>query len=350
MPYPNPLPSPVLAAAQRARRRHRVPGAVIGLWRQGAVSAGAIGVADLRSGQPMSLDHRFRLCSLTKLYTATLAMRVVERGLIDLDASLDRVLRLVDPRGLALLESVTLRHVLSHSAGIEPELPGDLGRFGEDDDALARAMREYRSLERRSTPGARWDYCNTGYWLAGHVCATVLEMSFEDALRDEVLRPVGSRRTSWVWSPRTAAQPHRTSAGRVAYSEAGRTFPRVRRPSGGLVGDAPDVVRFARSMLKPDRLLGAPAWHEMTRTHIASAEGFGQALGWQVHQTSGGSTLEHDGSYFGYQTRLVLVPAADVALVVLTNSDRGRHLGDAVVQSVLTAGDGQQTLAEAEDW
>src|SRR5690348_3309081 len=98
-------------------------------------------------------DTRFRVASITKPFTATLALE-----LLDLD----------EPTGV-WPSDVRVRHLLSHTSGFDCELPdGDLSRLGDGDDALPAAIAELPTVQRFVGVDEVWSYANTGYWLTGH--------------------------------------------------------------------------------------------------------------------------------------------------------------------------------------
>src|SRR6478672_2087721 len=123
---------------------------------------------------------RFRVASVTKPFTATLAL-----GLLDDGASTG-----VWP------SDVRIRHLLSHTSGYDCEC-GDLSRFGDGDDALAAVVAELPSVRRFLAVEQAWSYANTGFWLAAHLCAQAAGSTFEDALAARILAPNGLEATDF---------------------------------------------------------------------------------------------------------------------------------------------------------
>src|SRR6266700_1489330 len=147
-----------------------VPALALGVLVDGTVETWARGCSEV---------DVFRIASVTKPFTATLAAR-----LLSLDAL------------AGVWPDVRVRHLLSHTSGYDSEC-GDLARFGDGDDALDRLMRELPSVRRRLPAGEAWSYSNAGYWLAGWLCARRAGTTFEDALREHVLDPAGLESTSF---------------------------------------------------------------------------------------------------------------------------------------------------------
>lgn len=260
-----------------------------------AVPAMAVGTAvgDSVSVVTLGCDAgtRFRAASITKPFTALLA-----GGLLDLDEATG-----VWP------DEVRVRHLLSHMSGFDCELVGgDLSRFGDGDGALAAAVDELAAVRRFVGIDEVWSYANTGYWLAGHLAAVRADATYEDALAERVLNAFGLEATSF-------AEPDIEGTGPFAVPGP---YPRARRPSGGLVSTASELVQFGR------RLLEAPFFSEMLVPRGKPIGGV-YGLGLFGERVGGADVWGHPGSYGGFQSQLLLVPDARAVFVGLTNSELG---------------------------
>jgi len=242
-------------------------------------------------GAGCDADTRFRIASVTKPMTASLAFH-----LLDLDRATG-----VWP------EDVRVRHLLSHTSGFDGEC-GDLARFGDGDDALAAAVRELPTVKRFAGVDRVWSYANSGYWLAGLLAAEAAAMTFEEALRVHVTEPARMDATSFDAPELNGTGPGATDA----------AYPRARRPSGGLVSNVPDLLRFARWQLESP-------WTAALRVPLGKPPGGVYGLGFFGERVGGVDVWGHDGSYGGFQSSLLLIPARDAAFVGLTNSGRGRQ-------------------------
>ena len=156
------------AGSPRWRKRHHVPGAQLGILRVGDVDAdelvkAAYGVLNIDTGVEATTDSLFQIGSITKVWTATVAMQLVDEGKLDLDAPIIEVLpelRLADPD---VTKQVTLRHLLTHTSGIDGDVFTDTGR---GDDCLEKLRRRCSPTPRRTTrsappgptatPASRW--------------------------------------------------------------------------------------------------------------------------------------------------------------------------------------------------
>lgn len=270
------------ASCEAAALAWDVPALAAGFSAGGEVSTGAVGC------EPETI---FRVASITKPLTATLAV-----DLLDLEASAG-----VWP------SDVRVRHLLSHTSGYDCE-SGDLTRCGESDDALASAVALLPRVRRFLGVDQAWSYANTGYWLAGHLAAVRAGETFEDALAARVLGPAALESTSF-------GEPELDGTGADANREP---YPRARRPSGGLVSNVPDLLRFG-------------AWHlsrpESARLRVVHGKPVGgvYGLGLFGERVGGVEVWGHGGSYGGYQSSLLVVPDRGAVFVGLTNSSVGRH-------------------------
>src|SRR5262249_35774357 len=277
-------------------------------WDISALAVGtSIGGVAETAGIGCEPETRFRVASVTKPFTATLAL-----GLLDLEA----------PSGVWPAD-VRVRHLLSHTSGFDGEC-GDLARFGDGDGALAAVVAELPSVRRWLGVEQAWAYANAGYSLGRAMCAERAGSTYEEALAARILRPLGLEATSF-------GEPDVPGTGPGADSSA---YPRARRPSGGLVSTVGDLLRFGQHHL------GDPEARRMRIVHGKPAEGV-YGLGRDGMRVGDVEVWGHPGNYGGFNSSLLVVPDRDAVFVALTNSGRGgnalREIEDAFCQRVLGA-------------
>ncbi len=270
------------ATCEAAAERWGVPALAAGLRIDGRDETTSIGCDP---------DTTFRIASVTKPFTATLAL-----SLLDLDSGTG-----------TWPTDVRVRHLLSHTSGFDCEC-GDLARFGDDDDALAGVVRDLPSVRRLVGVEEAWSYANTGYWLAGSLCADAADATYEDALEAHVLRPAGLQATSFGW-------PEVPGSG---CDSATTGYPRARRPSGGLVSTVPDLLRFGSWQL-------SEAGTARLRAPVAKATGGVYGYGFAGERVGGVDVWGHPGSFGGFQSSFLLVPSLGAVFVGLTNSGHGKR-------------------------
>jgi D-alanyl-D-alanine carboxypeptidase len=175
-----------------------VPGAVVVAdGPNGSVEAAA-GVADLRTREPLTAAHRFRIGSVTKIFVAALVLRLVEEGLLDLDGD-----------AAPFAEGITIRQLLNHTSGL-PDFLGDVVEFFEPwrHDLAHRwelgprdELRLVMEKPRLFRPGEGWSYRGSNYIVLSLVVAEATGLPLRDALRERVLAPLALERTALVDGP-----------------------------------------------------------------------------------------------------------------------------------------------------
>ncbi len=296
-------------SATAARERWNVPGLAVGALAEGEVVGAADGVRELGRAEPVSAETQFRVASITKPFVATLAMTLVQDGLLDLDAP---------PAGSTT--AATVRQLLSHQGGLATEWPVQFDGNDESDDALFRLVAG--EPERLPVgPGELFSYCNAGLWLVAAGMQRTLETTFEDAMRVRVLEPLALTSTSFV-AERGARGHNQVQPGADEHEPVVDAYPRARRASGGLWSSIGDLLRFGEHHLGGPGPLTPDSVAEMQRP-LTSGAGFEYGLGWFLTERRGPLTVEHPGSAAGYQSLLLLVPQERLAVAALSNSSRG---------------------------
>jgi CubicO group peptidase (beta-lactamase class C family) len=171
-------------------RKYNVPGATIGVLRNGRITEAAAGVVNLDTRVPTTTDSVFQIGSITKVFTATLIMQLQEQGKLDIDEPLRTYLpnfRLAD---MSVANSVTLRQLLCHTSGIDGDFFPDAGR---GDECTARFVDMCALLPQLFPPGDMMSYCNAGFSFLGRVIEVLTSSSFDDSLRANIFKPLGMR-------------------------------------------------------------------------------------------------------------------------------------------------------------
>ena len=246
-----------------------VPGIVAVAARPGFSWERAVGVADLASGAPMTLEHRFRIASVTKLFVATAVLQLVDEGAFELDGEV----------GL-IGGGVTVRHLLNHTSGLP---------HGVEINELLEPYREnlahrpewtprdmlglIESRLRLSAPGEGWFYSGSNYVVLGLLVEETTGASLSEELRRRILDPLGLADTEL---PELASTPAGLTRGYLPADNPVLPGPGPDPVDvsevepfgwggGGMVSSAGDVARFLRALLGSE-LLGPRMYAEMFRT------------------------------------------------------------------------------------
>ena len=214
----------------------------------------AAGFADAERGVEMTTDTVLQIGSITKIFNATVVMSLVQDGLVDLDTPVEKYLSdftVSDPHATRTL---TLRHLLSMSSGLDN---GRYMYFGDDEEALRRYVGHLDTLPQHFSPGRFFGYSNAGACIAGHVAATMAGTPWETLLRDRIIEPVGLN-SAIVTDEDLPGK--RVSAGHYVRDDRPEIVPptfsqdRSRGPSGACFAlTTRDLARFGRTFLDHGR-------------------------------------------------------------------------------------------------
>lgn len=270
-------------------------------------------------GHAPDADTQFRIGSITKVFTAVLVMRLRDEGLVGLDDPLEKHLK-----GTGVGE-VTLAQLLSHTAGLAAETPGPWWERSPAElrPSLADVLGERPLLQ---GTGRRHHYSNPGYTLLGSLVEAVRGMAWEEALRREILEPLGMTRTTV-----DPVAPH--AGGWAVHPWADVMLPEpsehlgVMAPAGQLWSTAADLGRFAAFLMAGDERVLAPATVAEMRVPAAPAaeddpDG-GYGLGLQLLRRDGRTLIGHTGSLPGFVACLWIGVEDGLAGIALANATSG---------------------------
>ena len=310
---------------------HDVAGLAVAVVREDEVVARGFGVRDLRTGAPVTPETMFHLASVSKPFVATALVSLATPGGIgdtgvpklDLDAPITDWLpefTLADGRA----REVTARGLLSHSSGL-PDV-SDYGWHDPQlgDDALSEFARSIAGWQLKADPGAAYSYSNAGYELLGLVLARALGTTFEDAIRQQLLLPLGMRTSTFLRAEvptDLAASPH--VAMPLTVPDGAYPYSRRHAPSSTLHSNLVEMCRWITAHFEPARLdpgLLDLTWQPVVPIGEPPLEEEA-AIAWAVGNYRGQRTLSHSGADPGFGSRLILVPERRVGVVVLANSN-----------------------------
>jgi CubicO group peptidase (beta-lactamase class C family) len=199
-----PVKSPVLDVFEAVRARQaelRVPGVALGVLRDGEERHEGFGVTSVENPLEVTPETRFQIGSISKTFTGTVVLYLVAEGVLELDRPVRAYLPDLVLADADAAEQVTLRHLLSHTAGWVGDYFEDTG-WGED--AVARYVAEMRTLPQLTPVGELWSYNNAGFALARRVVEVVTGEPFEQVVKRLVFDPLElTSSTYWPWEVMT---------------------------------------------------------------------------------------------------------------------------------------------------
>ncbi|WP_406638410.1 serine hydrolase [Amycolatopsis sp. WGS_07] len=319
-------------------RKHDVPGASLGILRvdTGEEVFATHGVLNKATKVEVTEDSLFQIGSISKVWTSTVVMQLVDEGLLNLDAPITDVLpelRLSDPE---VAKRVTMRHLLTHTSGIDGDIFTDTGR---GDDCVEKFVDLLEDAAQNHPLGATFSYCNSGFVLIGRVIEKLTGKTWDAAMRDKLYTPLGLTHT--VTLPEEAllfraAVGHVAPDGEDPAPAPAWQLPRSAGPAGLITARTKDVLAFARLHLTGgltadgERILSAESAAAMAEKQVDLPDthtlGDSWGLGWIRDDWNGRRVIGHDGNTIGQSAFLRLLPDAGLAVTLLTNGGHARDL------------------------
>ncbi|MFH7595961.1 serine hydrolase domain-containing protein [Streptomyces racemochromogenes] len=306
-------------AVRKVLKEAGVPGVLVSLSAPGKGEyVRAFGVADRATGAPMKTDMNMRIGSVTKTFTVTALLRLVDQGKAGLDDPVGKYVAGV-PNGerITLRELAEMRSGLydySEDAGFFKALTSDPRRPFTPQELLSYAFRHPVLF----APGQKFSYCNTNLVLLGLVVEKVSGQPLDRFVTDQVIQPAGLRHTLFPTDARFP-DPHpqgytdQTADGKV--QDAADWNPSWGWAAGAMTSDLGDLRSWAGTLAAGTLLKPATQARRLKLVQAAPDAGYGLGLfdvaGW----------IGHNGSLPGYEALAVHLPRAQATLVVLLNTD-----------------------------
>jgi CubicO group peptidase (beta-lactamase class C family) len=312
-----------------------IPGVVVGVVsRNGLVWAKGYGTTNLAGGVPLTSTTRFRIGSVSKVFTATAILQLRDAGKLRLDDPVVKHLPWFKvPNPFPNAPPITVEHLLTHTSGLSREAPFDAWTTHEfpSREELRAAMPRVPVI---SPPGKTYRYSNLGVALLGEIVAAASGESWAGYVRAHITAPLGMSSTTGAPTvAEIAALPrqHRRkqadgSRGTLDYYETGAIA-----PAAAIVSTLEDLARFAAFQLTADsagppagggQILSGSTLAEMHRPHFVNAKWTGgRGLGWGVSRRDGRTCVSHGGWIGGHRADVLLDPERGLAAVALTNAD-----------------------------
>jgi CubicO group peptidase (beta-lactamase class C family) len=310
--------------AVREQVRGRVPSVVVGAARLGdEVGVVAVGRADVEGDVAAAGSVPYRVGSITKTFTAALVLSLVEDGVLGLDDRVDEHLP-GTPLG-----AVTVRALLSHSGGLQREVPGEMWASMQGPDG--RELRDALALaELVDRPGARWHYSNLGYAVIGQVVERVTGTACPTLIDERLIAPLGLSATTWS-RPAGAAVGYRVDP----YADLVHREPVMDQAAVGVGGQlwstAVDLLVWGDALAGGAPEIVAPSVVEAMHTLQVMVDTTGWTSGWGLglilERRGDRVTSGHTGAMPGFLSALSIARATRAIAVALSNATRGAAVG-----------------------
>jgi CubicO group peptidase (beta-lactamase class C family) len=324
-----------------------VPGVAVGVLLDGVEYYAFHGVTSIENPLPVDSNTLFQFGSTGKTYTSTTMLRLVDQGLVDLDATVRTYIPELKLKDEDVAAKVTVLQLFNHTAGWQGDM---MDNTGEGDDALEKYVELMVNLEQTSPLGSVVSYNNASLSLAGRIIEKVTGKTFEQAVKDLLLEPLGMKNTLFfdkdIMTRRFAAGHNQKPDGSIHVAHPW-SMARGGTPAGGISANAGDMLIWAAfhlgdgrakdgTRILPKELLDQ--MKEPTADMRGSALGDWVGISWLMRDVDGVRIVGHGGDTIGHHSDFVMVPERNFAISTLTNcGPNGNQFNEQVVKWALEA-------------
>jgi CubicO group peptidase (beta-lactamase class C family) len=296
------------------------PGAAVVVVKEGRVIfRKGYGMANLELKTPMQPDMVFEIGSLTKQFTSTAILMLVDQGKVSLDEDLHKYLPDYPDKGA----KITIENLLTHTSGIK-SYTSDLKwrSMWRQDMTVQQIIDITKDDPLEFPPGTKWKYDNTGYILLGAIIEKVSGLSYADYVRRNIFEPLGMKHS--YYGSNSAVIPGRASGySRDAGNWSNATYLSMTQPyaAGSLMSSVDDLAIWDAAV-SAGKLLSKASWDRaFTPYKLANGDDTHYGYGWSIDAYDGHPMVRHNGGIFGYVSEAVRLPDDHVYVAMLTNSD-----------------------------
>ncbi len=309
-------------AVKEVMSKFDIPGAVVGVWVPGEGTwIKTKGEADLKTGQAMKLGDKFRIGSITKTFTTTVILELVDEGLLSLDDTLDKFVPSV-PNG----SDITIRQLCNNTSG--------LFNYGDDENLVATIEKDPRkkwtpqelvdiavSRGPYSAPGEELRYSNTNFILLGMIIEEVTGNKLRDEIRKRITEPLGLKNTSLPDSPKMTGEYSHGYGYMAEGDEELEDFTTYLDPSlvwaaGAMISNLDDLKIWARALADGELLDKKTQKERLTWVDFPEGEGLAK-YGLGIFYMGG--FIGHDGRTPGYNCDMFYFPSKEATIIVMLN-------------------------------
>ncbi|GAB2680551.1 serine hydrolase domain-containing protein [Aliiglaciecola aliphaticivorans] len=346
----------LLSFVSGAAEKLHVPGAGVAIYQDGKILyEGGVGVKSILTKEPVDKNTLFQVASNTKGMTTLLLAKLVEMGKLQWD---DKVTDHYPDFKLGSQETtnkVLIRHLVCACTGLPRKDMTWVFNSGPDAPTLM-AVEDLANVEPTSEFGELYQYNNqmpavAGY-IAGHILYPDMEIgaAYDKAMQEFIFDPLQMKSTTLSFSTAIAgniAKPHALGLDYelkevLQTPEQGFNLTVIPyRPSGGAFSSSSDMLKYLANELtlgvtpEGERLFAEKPLLERRQPGVSSGKDKYYGMGLSTKKIAGVEIIEHGGSMAGYKSQFIVIPSANVAAVILTNSDEGYYLASAFQRKLI---------------
>jgi CubicO group peptidase (beta-lactamase class C family) len=282
----------------------------------------AFGMADLELNIPMQADNVFRIGSITKQFTAVSILQLMEKGKLNLQDEITKFIPDYPTQGY----KITIEHLLTHTSGIKSYtgMRDYMSRMTIDMKP-SEMIDHFKNEPIEFTPGTKWNYSNSGYFLLGYIIEKVSGKTYEEYLEENIFRPLGMANSCY-------GSESKLIKNRVGtYSRGDNGFENARPLSmtqpysaGSIQSNVEDLYKWNQAVNSYKLVKKESIAKAFTNYKLSDGKETGYGYGWSFGSIQGSPSIEHGGGINGTLTMAMYLPEEDVFVAVFSNCDCNR--------------------------
>ena len=319
---------------QSLKEKHKVTGLSVSVINRNQHWTHGFNWANKKKRQFMKPETAFRLGSITKLFTATMMMQLVEQKIIHLS---DLVTDYLPQFSLTLdgkLQEITFYDLATHTSGLPnmmplPHLADPISMIKDDINGVGKypTVEELVHFEWQAEfkPKTRSEYSNMGYAILGAALASATKQTYRSWIKKNILQVLGMQNSGFVYAN---LSPHATGYFSQSVLDLAQEVEEVAptpdidafAPAGLLAGSAQDMLPFMDAYLSGEGLISVDSISTMIKPCVLQDGAItDQAIGWQTDTIEGELAVTHTGFDYGFSSCMIIIPDRQIGVVCLCN-------------------------------
>jgi CubicO group peptidase (beta-lactamase class C family) len=298
------------------------PGATVLVAKNGKIIyRKAFGMANLELKVPMKPENVFQLGSITKQFTSVAILMLMEQGKLSLKDTLSKYIPDY-PSG----NEITLHHLLNHTSGIKSfnTLP-DFSTKIRLDITPEAMINSFKHMPLEFTPGEKYAYNNSGYFLLGYIIEQLSGMSYADFIQKNIFDILGMKNSCYANTYKII--PNRATGYQFyegKYENAEYMSTTIPYAAGSLLSTIDDMFLWNKAISQNTLISEKSKQLAFTNHTLSNGKHSNYGYGWFINEIAGTTTLEHAGGIYGFTTSGISIPDKNIYSIVLTNLDDGK--------------------------
>lgn len=281
------------------------------------------GLANREWGIKNETNTKFRIASITKQFTAMLALILHEKGVIRVS---DSICKYVPDCPMAW-KNIAIHHLMSNTSGIP-----DFQNFPDNDEferlsiSVEKTIDRFKHLELLFSPGTSFYYSSSGFVLLGYIIEQVTGKTYEDAMTEFIFKPLGMSNSGYDHP--SVILLNRASGYTESIVPENADYFEMDTPhaAGALYSTVEDLYLYSQA-LRQNMLVSDKILKSFFTKHIMMNQSLGYGYGWFLGQSFNRKIAQHPGSISGFRSQITLYPEEEVFIVSLNNIETGNPYG-----------------------